>query len=282
MAAKKIETPGAGFKPIDIKSIDPRVQRQHVRNIMNTYRDAPAETIRQGRDWYPRAHDIAQKVGRGDARRGAGMIAALSPNQDWDLNIAMAHQMSQTPLRGHQVALLEQKARQHAAASQAVYAAERAAGGSRKAGKGLAPAHLYEAEDAARREHHAVRADLFGGTPLNKQSSGNILRAESIRTGQANPEDVLPMRVKTGNFYRNVLDPSDPHSVTVDTHAHDIAINRKLPWETDRGLSAMGRYDHFADSYRRATHGLDESHAGTVQAVTWSHWRNLHGRARGA
>lgn len=280
MAARSKTPPP--FSPVPINA-EPRVLRQHVRNISETYRDAPAETIRRGREWYPRAHDIAGQVGHGDVRRGAGMMAALSPGQDWDINIAQAHQMSSTPMRGHQVALLSQKAQVHQAANQAVAAAERAAGGgSQKKGAGKAPAHLYEQQEMARRDHMAVRHELFGGTPLNKQSTENILRAHGIQHGEVEPEKVLPMRIKTGNFFQNIYDPSNPHPVTVDTHAHDIAVDRKLPWKQNRGLSAVGRYDHFADAYRQAAHRVGEEHGGNMQAITWTAWRDQHGRKRGS
>lgn len=57
-------------------------------NILNTYRAAPPKFHASGMDWYANVHAIA--VDLGDAKMGAGVIAALSPNNKWDRNLTLA------------------------------------------------------------------------------------------------------------------------------------------------------------------------------------------------
>lgn len=68
----------------------------HVENIIGKYRQASPEFIRGGNEWYDKAHDVANLVGRGDVRKGAGIIAALSPLNNWDRNVAQAHELTKT------------------------------------------------------------------------------------------------------------------------------------------------------------------------------------------
>lgn len=276
------------FKPVDIKNQTARQATQHVRNITRIYRDAPPEAVHKGRIWFPVAHDHAAKIGRGDVDTGAGMIASLSPSTEWELepgqrdlpanaggNLAQAYHLAAHPLRGHQVAALDQAQRAHQAALGAVKRSEKVYG------KGQAPAAVYEQYDQAKRAHMAQRQEHLGGTPLNRQTTQNVLRAQAIYSG-ATPESVLPMDVKTGHFYSAIKDPSHPTAVPIDTHAHDIAVGRKLPWKTDRGLQAKSRYDHFVNSYAAATKLVREVNPSTTMAVAWTHHRDQRGGERGA
>lgn len=105
---------------------------------------------------------------------------------------------------------------------------------------------------------------------------GNAL---AIREG-IHPRDVLdPERTggkshKTWNFFQNIAEPDDPHPVTIDRHAHDIAIGRRLGDDAinPRGLSAEGRYNNFAEAYRQAAHHLGIERTNSLQAATWLHW----------
>jgi hypothetical protein len=271
------------FKPVAVpkKGADPagRQRATLTRNVTNLYRDAPPATVRQGREWYPKAHDEAKTLGEAigsDTRTGAGIIAAVSPSMSWENNIPAAQQYA--GLSDHHVNRM-------AAANERQKGLARAIGQhERQYGKGAAPAHLYEQHAQATAEHMATRQHL-AGTPLNNQSTDNIIKGARIRAGER-PEDVLPMHVKTGNFYRNVNDPSDPHAVTVDTHAHDAARGVKLPFKTTRGLTAVSRYEHFAGAYRNAASRVGEPQAHIVQATVWQHWKDRFGNdtsgARGA
>lgn len=74
---------------------------------------------------------------------------------------------------------------------------------------------------------------------------------------------------KERSFYQNIVDPFGGNgAVTIDRHAHDIAVGRRFPHDADRGLSAAGRYGHFREAYVRAAGRLGvEPHQ--AQAATW-------------
>jgi hypothetical protein len=91
-------------------------------------------------------------------------------------------------------------------------------------------------------------------------------KVRAIIAGQE-PETVLPMRMKTGHFYRCIANPRDPWAVVIDRHAHDIAVG-EIYGDADRGLSAIGRYEALADAYRQAASYLGELPM-IVQATVW-------------
>jgi hypothetical protein len=106
-------------------------------------------------------------------------------------------------------------------------------------------------------------------------------RANEIREGR-DPAEILPEKLKTGHFFRNIADPSDRSSVTIDRHAHDATINER--WGArDRSLGTIGRYGTFVNAHMAATQrlnqvpGLEDINAGQTQAINWVRWRNKHG-----
>jgi hypothetical protein len=68
----------------------------HVGNIMSKYREASPEFVKGGSEWYDKANEVAGRVGGGDTRRGAGIIAALSPLNNWERNVDEAHELVKT------------------------------------------------------------------------------------------------------------------------------------------------------------------------------------------
>jgi len=68
----------------------------HVENIIGKYKEAPEEMLKGGHEWYSKAHDEASRVGGGDPRKGAGIIAALSPLNNWERNVAESHELIKT------------------------------------------------------------------------------------------------------------------------------------------------------------------------------------------
>lgn len=110
--------------------------------------------------------------------------------------------------------------------------------------------------------------EAFRGT-LKGHTAANLLKAARILDGE-DPETVLPMSAKTGNFYRCILDPDDQEAVCIDRHAHDVAVGRRYG-DADRGLSAKGRYAVLSLAYRNAAAKLGVT-PSVVQAVTWVVW----------
>lgn len=182
---------------------DAGTREQYVRNIIEVYLSATPDQVRQGRDWYPTAHRMAEMLTDGDVRQGAGLLAALSPQCEWWLNVRLACDAFES---------------------------------------GNATGHVGDATSKANR----ILAGL-------------------------NPEDVLPMSRKTGQFFRCIVDPSDPEAVCIDRHAHDVAVGERYG-SRNRGLDAHSRYALIAHCYREAAQRLGELPM-TVQAVTWVTWR---------
>lgn len=73
-----------------------KIREQYMRNIIATWKTATPEQIQRGRTWYRTAHDLASRIANGNARTGAGVIAALSANKSWSENCRLAHQAYET------------------------------------------------------------------------------------------------------------------------------------------------------------------------------------------
>ncbi len=124
-------------------------------------------------------------------------------------------------------------------------------------------------------ENTRIAARAFGSGKATGHVRDALTKATRIMNG-ADPADVLPMAAKTGNFYRCILDPSDPEPVCVDRHAHDVATGHTLGNE-DRGLSSKGRYAALAGAYRAAADRLGIL-PQELQAITWTvHVESLRG-----
>jgi hypothetical protein len=186
---------------------DDTLLARYVQNIITAWHAAAPDQQERGRSWYQTAHDLAYVIGDGDVRMGAGLIAALSANKRWELNVKLARDAAGGDVHGHTEVTLAK-----------------------------------------------VRAILDG----------------------ADPGDVLPLDKKTGAFYRCILTPDDPDPVTVDRHAHDIAVGT-IYGNQDRGLSNLTRYATLAHAYRVAGRAIGEI-PSTVQAATWiAHIEKLAG-----
>lgn len=69
---------------------DREAREYYVRNITSVWSMATEEQLRQGREWYPRAQQTAAMLADGDVKVGAGLLAALSPQTAWWLNVELA------------------------------------------------------------------------------------------------------------------------------------------------------------------------------------------------
>jgi len=109
---------------------------------------------------------------------------------------------------------------------------------------------------------------------LHPQDKGQVAvqntKALRILAGE-HPLDVLG-GMKERSFYHNILDPENPEHITIDKHAHDIAmgipqgVRRTTP---ELGLDAKGRYQHFSDAYRTASEVTGIVIPNILQATTW-------------
>ncbi|MET8111204.1 DUF7178 family protein [Streptomyces prasinus] len=80
---------------IQIKA-DTATREQYVTNIVKVWKAATAEQVTEGRLWYVTAHNLADMMTEGDVRKGAGVLAALSPQTSWPLNVELAKNACET------------------------------------------------------------------------------------------------------------------------------------------------------------------------------------------
>lgn len=80
---------------IQIKA-DTATREQYVKNIVKVWQAAKGEQVTQGRLWYKTAHDLADMMTEGDVRKGAGVLAALSPQTSWSQNVELARKACET------------------------------------------------------------------------------------------------------------------------------------------------------------------------------------------
>lgn len=59
-------------------------------NIMSEYLRATDAQYTEGMEWYDNAHNIALDIAKGDAWKGAGVLAAYSINTKWNQNLKLA------------------------------------------------------------------------------------------------------------------------------------------------------------------------------------------------
>lgn len=59
-------------------------------NILTAWSEASVSQVARGNGWYQAAHDLAWIIARGDTVKGAGVLAALSPQKSWDTNRRIA------------------------------------------------------------------------------------------------------------------------------------------------------------------------------------------------
>ena len=62
----------------------------YIRNIISVWHLATDDQYEQGAHWYERAHWTARTLADGDVKVGAGLLAALSPQTAWWLNVELA------------------------------------------------------------------------------------------------------------------------------------------------------------------------------------------------
>jgi hypothetical protein len=115
------------------------------------------------------------------------------------------------------------------------------------------------------RRAFAERGEMVGGG-----LSGNLAKANAIYHGA----DVLATlkAPKTMAFAATIADPAEPTLVVVDRHAVSVALGRCSTDADTNALSLQGRYELFADAYRRAAKRAGISPA-EMQATTWVVWR---------
>jgi hypothetical protein len=115
--------------------------------------------------------------------------------------------------------------------------------------------------------HHVLKSKP-GEYNDEDEKFGNMHQMHKARLIQEghDPLDVL-RGPKERSFFQNIVDPRDPHPVTIDRHAHDAAVRQKFG-EARRGLRSIQRYGILQDAYKEA--GSREGMLGNqAQSIAW-------------
>lgn len=239
-----------GFKPVNPKAVTPAQREQQVQNVVHSVQAAATPSERRGgAQWYQRAH-----------REAATLAAGANPLAPGRTRRAAKKAFGQLPES-------EQRARTNQSAG--VLARLSPSGGGMTWEKSVPAAHeLGKMTDAQVDQVSRGNRSSLAGKNLRFASNRDIVSAHTIHTGENKPEDVLPMKLKTGHFYKNIAEPGKGHGATIDARSHDIALGERHTWDTNRGLQSAGRYKHFEDVHTEAAHRLGMSPEGT-QATSW-------------
>ena len=69
---------------------DDEAREYYVRNIVTVWHMASDDEFEEGAHWYEQAHWTARMLADGDVKVGAGLLAALSPQTAWWMNVELA------------------------------------------------------------------------------------------------------------------------------------------------------------------------------------------------
>lgn len=285
-----------------------RMVKQMVENLVWLHDQVPAATRGRSKLWYDGARAIAErwvkKYGISDAQ-AAGMLAALSPQKDWFMNVSLANrvadimserqafrwskQMDETAARifGKE-AYQEDIAEIRGKTLQDLDDAYLRAMWLRVYDQAHNPASFYIVSPEG---DFIAEARTKDGTLGRVAWGGNstIAKAVSIFEDGSfdNISSALGRKHKVRNFYNNILVPNSPNGhVTIDTHAVAAALLRPLsgnsvevmhnfggPKSAHAGLE--GLYALYEEAYRRAAaeRGILPRE---MQSITWEAIRGLY------
>jgi hypothetical protein len=105
--SKTLGKPGEPLPLIKNPNVSARQFNAVVRNYINVHEalDRVAPKLRKDSEsWYERAHEQAARIGKlagGDVHTGSGIIAALSPMNNWGQNLKDAEQLARTGSSGN-------------------------------------------------------------------------------------------------------------------------------------------------------------------------------------
>ena len=176
--------------------------------IANRIGPANSELMNEAIAWYPEAHDSAASIagssdGRIDQEHAEGVIAALSPQMEWDSNLKAAEQLTAYVASGN------------------------------ADGKTPEAAALDFINQQA-----ASAAELDQGKMF--QTADNVTKAMAIAMGGSIDDNLTGMKVRS--FFNNIDDPNDTRDVTIDTHMAKVltAVSPGLEKTGTTNGSALG------------------------------------------
>jgi hypothetical protein len=275
----------------------------HVKdNLRWIYNQVPKETQAANAKWYESANSIASDISKKhgmETRQGAGVIASMSPQKDWDMNVSLAHRIADIHhLQGDTMMSPEMEAK---GAELGTKSNDLKALLGNIKGKTYdqltdpfqkaAWARIYD-ETNNPREYHRIDPATGGqvGLSVNKDGSNSKVAWGSLKEGakaisimqdgsRENISEQLGGAHKVRNFYNNIIDPSNTKDVTVDTHAVAAAHMEPLSGKSKEVLNnfggiesnatgVVGSYPLYADAYRQVAKEMNVK-PRELQSVVW-------------
>lgn len=301
----------------DIGKVYDRAISQLSDHLKWLYNEETPENRTNNAKWYESAHNMTKKWADNMGYKHeqvAGALASLSPQTEWDLNVSQAKRLIDIH-KNHQDAVMgpnEMKTAQDII--------DRSRQGKNKTanadlenmlddikGKKIsdltglpraAAVRLYDETynprtfnriDPATGNEMEVRTNQNGQpTRAGWGNFSNMDKALSILDdgSRKNISDQVGDSHKVRNFYNNIIDPSHPRDVTMDTHAVGAATLTPMSGNTKEvtdnfggagshaGTGVTGTYPLFADAYRKAAGELGIK-ARELQSVTWEKVRDM-------
>jgi hypothetical protein len=240
----------ADFQKLDPKSVTPEEHQQHVQNVVNSYTSATPAEKRGGANWYKSAHRQAAHIGAG-VDPGKPRSERRKEFGQYLTSTGPAERAENTARAAATIARLSPS------------------GGGMNWERNVPAA--YEAGQMSHEDAAKVRSgdrSPLKGKNLRFASNQDVGKAHELAHGDKSPEEVLPMHLKTGSFFKNINKPMSSQDVTVDARSHDIASGTRNKWGTNLGLGSTGRYNYFADVHKEAARQLG-MRPHQVQATSW-------------
>ena len=286
-----------------------RMIRQMTDNLVWLHNKVPASTRQRSKLWYDGANAIAKRMAKRydtTEAQAAGILAALSPQKDWFMNVSLAERVAGVMAERQKFrwsSEMEDVAGRIYGAEQYQVALDQIRGKtlSQIMGDDYLSAVWLRVYDQAYNTpsfdivspegYSLARAQTKKGVDAKVAWGGNstIAKAVSIfRDGTAkNISEQLGNQHKVRNFYNNILVPNSKNGhVTIDTHAVAAALLRALSGNSIevkhnfggssnaiKGL--QGTYALYEEAYRRAAKELGML-PRELQSITWEAIRGMY------
>ncbi len=285
---------GFKFKPFE-KPLDTvnRLKKHMADNLVWLYHATPEKEREMTAKWYEGANriaaDMAKKYGY-TTEQAAGVIAAMSPQQPWFNNLYLADRVMRYMSQSEGLEWRDGMAGRIPAkfsgvsgrALRDLVATDERAVWIRAYDESVGPGQVTAYRPDGTTGDSAGAGVWFIGNDM-------IAKAVNILDGKA-IGDNLSLAHKVRNFYNNIIDPQDRHSVTIDTHAVAAAFLAPLGGTSREVLhnfggmadggkpggaaGAIGTYYIVADAYRDAAARLGVL-PREVQSVAWEQVRTM-------